>query len=333
LTGIKKESGETHYKLFKVAAHKHIRMKIITSKLFSLSAILIIVMILQAGAQTRQLHKADSLFLAQDWKNAQQLYTSLLKDTSQNALAWNRLGFSNYHLGKYDTALQNYQRSLALKSSPGLKAAIYPRIAKINGIQNKPNQAMVNIDSAINYGYANYAELDTIKELHTVRNTGRFKKLRERAYMVANPCMAQPHAREFDFWIGEWNVYITHTKTVVGHSVIQVVSGGCSILENWTSAASSGKSLNFVDPANNKWRQTWVGSYANGIQDFVNGEYTNGAMRFTFATTNAQGHKLIGRFIFFNEGPNQVRQFNETSADDGKTWTTGYDYTYMRVKA
>jgi hypothetical protein len=55
-------------------------------------------------------------------------------------------------------------------------------------------------------------------------------------------------------------------------------------------------------------------------------------MRFTFTTTDAQGHKLVGRFIFFNEGPDKVRQFNETSADDGKTWVTGYDLTYLRVK-
>jgi len=306
--------------------------RIVLPKSLRLSALFTLIICLSAAAQTKQLHKADSLFLAQDWKNAQALYVTLLQDTSRNALAWNRLGFSNYHLGNYDAAMQNYQRSLSLSPSPGLKGVLYPRIAKINVIKNKLSEALTNIDSAINYGYTNYNELDTIKELAPVRSTERFKKLRERAYMVANPCMAQPHAREFDFWIGEWNVYVTGTKTVVGHSLIQMVSGGCSILENWTSASSSGKSLNFIDPATNKWRQTWVGSYPNGIQDFVNGEYKDGAMRFTFVTTDAQGHKLSGRFIFFNVGPNQVRQFNETSADDGKTWTTGYDYTYVRIK-
>ncbi len=307
-------------------------MKALTLKTLTLLAVFVALTNIRAKAQTSQLHKADSLFLAQDWKNAQQQYVMLLKDTSHNALAWNRLGFSNYHLGKYDEAMKNYERSLSLNPSPGLKAVLYPRIAKINVLQNKVNQAMTNIDSAITYGYGNYTEMDTIKELNAVRNTERFKKLRERAFIVANPCMAQPHSREFDFWIGEWNVYITGTKTLVGHSLIQMVSGGCSILENWTSAASSGKSLNFVDPATNKWRQTWVGSYPNGIQDFVNGEYKDGAMRFTFVTANPQGHKLMGRFIFFNQGPNQVRQFNETSADEGKTWTTGYDYTYVRIK-
>jgi len=44
-----------------------------------------------------------------------------------------------------------------------------------------------------------------------------------------------------------------------------------------------------------------------------------------------QDQKIIGRFIFYNEGPNQVRQFNEQSSDGGKTWTTSYDLTYKRA--
>jgi hypothetical protein len=144
--------------------------------------------------------------------------------------------------------------------------------------------------------------------------------------------MGDHHAREFDFWIGEWNVYVTGTKNYAGHSLIQMISGGCALLENWDSPAGNGKSINFIDPVTNKWKQSWAGSYANGIQEFTNGEYKDSAMRFIFERTNVQGNKIIGRFIFYNEGPDQVRQFNETSADGGKTWTTTYDFTYVRKK-
>lgn len=47
---------------------------------------------------------------------------------------------------------------------------------------------------------------------------------------------------------------------------------------------------------------------------FENGEYKDGAMRFT--TTTAQGQP--GKLTFFNLGPNKVRQFYEVSADEGK---------------
>lgn len=102
--------------------------------------------------------------------------------------------------------------------------------------------------------------------------------------------------------------------------------------QNWDGQNSTGKSINFIDPNTNKWKQSWAGSYANGIQEFNNGEYKDSAMRFEFQTKDVQGVKIIGRFIFYNQGANQVRQFNETSADEGKTWTTNYDFTYVRKK-
>jgi hypothetical protein len=44
---------------------------------------------------------ADSLYYAQNWSAAKELYEKLLGDTSHNSIAWNRLGFSNYNLGNY----------------------------------------------------------------------------------------------------------------------------------------------------------------------------------------------------------------------------------------
>ena len=123
---------------------------------------------------------------------------------------------------------------------------------------------------------------------------------------------------------------MTGTKTYAGQNKIEMISGGCALLENWESKSSNGKSINFIDPVSRTWKETWVGSYQSGIQEFVNGEYKDGAMRFVFENKNAQGDKIMGRFIFYNEKSGQVRQFNETSSDGGKTWITNYDYTYIR---
>ena len=110
------------------------------------------------------------------------------------------------------------------------------------------------------------------------------------------------------------------------------------ILENWTAKGNvpnEGKSMNFVNPSTGKWEQLWIGSGGinqNNPQQFVNGTYTDDAMRFEFEQITPQGSKQVGRFIFFNEGPDQVRQFNEVSSDEGKTWTTVYDFVYKRKK-
>ncbi len=299
-----------------------------------MGALLLQVFSVNAQPASSEMKRADSLYFAQDWVGAKRLYDKILPDTSTNSIAWNRLGFSNYNTGNYADALKDYKKALANKPIPPVKASAYSRMARINALQNNPRAAISNIDSAIVYGYANFGELDSLKDFAAIRNNEDFKKEREKVYLAAYPCMGNPKARAFDFWAGEWNVYVTGSQTLGGHSLVQVVSGGCALLENWdaTGGASTGKSLNFIDGATRMWKQCWIGSYPGGQQDFVNGEYKDGAMRFIFNTTDAQGHKLIGRFMFYNQGPDKVRQFNETSADDGKTWTTSYDLTYIRIK-
>jgi len=150
----------------------------------------------------------------------------------------------------------------------------------------------------------------------------------------AFPCTANPKQHAFDFWLGEWDAYVTGTSKLAGHSVIQSASGGCMVLENWESAGQpyNGKSMNFIDAATGKWQQVWVGSEGGGQHVFVNGEYHDSAMRFEFEEKDKEGRKLKGRFSFFNEGPDQVRQLNETSPDNGQTWTKVYDFTYVRRK-
>ncbi len=270
---------------------------------------------------------ADSLFFAQNWKAAKPIYETILSDTSHNGIAWNRLGFCNYQEGNYDVALKNYQKSLNTKPSSPVLATVWSRIAKIQSIRNEKQSALTALDSAVNNSYSNLGELDTLNDFKNLRNEQKFKHLRAKVYAIAMPCMADKHAREFDFWVGDWDVYQTGTTNLVGHNLIQIIADGCGLLENWTNLGNrTGKSINFID-ANNKWKQSWVGG---GNQEFVNGEYKEGAMRFTFENTSPQGAKIMGRFIFFNEKPGQVRQFNETSSDGGKTWVTSYDFTYLK---
>ena len=195
--------------------------------------------------------------------------------------------------------------------------------------------ALLYVRKLADSGYSNFVYFDTAAHFKSLRSNSTFNELVQKIKINAFPCMADAHSREFDFWVGEWNAYITGTENLAGHSIIKKASGDCMILENWTSARLpyNGKSVNFVDPVTKKWEQVWIGSEGRGINvgRFVNGEYRDNVMKFDFETTDAQGNKLKGRFSFFNQGPNQVRQLNETSADQGKTWVTVYDFTYKRI--
>jgi hypothetical protein len=114
------------------------------------------------------------------------------------------------------------------------------------------------------------------------------------------------------------------------------MAGGCAILENWTSNSGlhapggyEGKSINFIDPTSHNWRQVWAGS-GQDVGIFEDGGYRDGAMRFSYRKTNPQGQPVEGHFIFFNLGPNRVRQFLDQSTDGGKTYSTVYDFIYLR---
>jgi tetratricopeptide (TPR) repeat protein len=171
--------------------------------------------------------KADSLFAVRDWSSASHLYESALTDTTNNSLAWNRFGFANYNLGKYDDALRNYEKSLSQHPAPFLRSLVFSRIAKVQAIKNNRQAALLALDSAISLGYNNVGEMDTLADFNSLRNETYFKHLREQVYFNRNPCMADAHAREFDFWVGEWDVYQTGTRNYAGHSLVQLISGGC----------------------------------------------------------------------------------------------------------
>ncbi len=284
-------------------------------------------------AQNSVTKTADSLFLQADWKNAKIAYEKVLQESTINPVAWNKLGFSNYQVRQLDAAILNFDKSLSQNPPAALKPFIFSRLAKIYCLKNMNLKAYTYLDSAVYNGYTNYKELDTLSDFNFIRNEERFRAIRMNVYNQANPCMSDPHHREFDFWVGEWNVFQTNGMQPTGaHSSIQMISGGCAILENWESPNSNGKSINFIDPVTNKWKQSWAGNYANGTQEFMNGEYREHAMRFDFIATGSNGQQVMGHLIFYNQGPNQVRQFNETSTDGGNKWNTNYDFTYVRKK-
>src|SRR5690606_18437779 len=95
------------------------------------------------------------------------------------------------------------------------------------------------------------------------------------------PNCGAPEHRAFDFWIGEWDAYVTGTDNLAGRSSIRSVDGGCVITEHWQSVGSpySGRSLNSYDRTTGQWNQFWVDSTGE-LTRFVGGPH-DGGMRLT----------------------------------------------------
>lgn len=146
----------------------------------------------------------------------------------------------------------------------------------------------------------------------------------------SRPCTAPLH-RQFDFWIGRWDV-VNPSGQFAGANRIAGVDRGCALHESWSSAAGgyTGQSLNSVD-ADGKWRQTWVDS--SGLRLELTGGLVGASMVLEGDTpsNDPKAPPTKNRITWTPESPNLVRQHWETSADLGKTWTTAFDGRYHRV--
>lgn len=281
---------------------------------------------------TALLQVADSLYQLQQWGQAKEKYRQYLKDSAHQPMSWQRLGYCNHHLGLYKEAISNYEKALSLNPFQQLKFAIEVRVARSYAQLKNGKAALQWLEKAVQSGYQDVNEIDRISDFDAIKGSKEFKDLYKRIYNKAYPCSADAKSKEFDFWVGEWDVYQNGTNVLVGYSRVEKISGECALLENWTALAGTGtgKSLNYYDAVANSWEQDWIGS-TGGPQRYVNGVYKDSAMRFTYENVT-NGKKTTGNFIFYNLGPDKVRQYQDSSDDGGKTFTVMYDFLYVRKK-
>jgi hypothetical protein len=139
-----------------------------------------------------------------------------------------------------------------------------------------------------------------------------------------------PGHRQFDFWIGEWDVTRPDGRPA-GTNRIRSIQGGCALQEEWAGAGgSTGTSLNAYDAATGRWHQTWVGN--DGLLLQLDGALKDGAMELTGITTGSNGTRTLQRIRWtaLPGTPARLRQLWESSSDDGRTWTVVFDGMYRR---
>ncbi|HEX5707295.1 MAG TPA: tetratricopeptide repeat protein [Pyrinomonadaceae bacterium] len=270
--------------------------------------------------------EADELFQKQDWAAAAKAYEAVVAREPANGRALFRLGLSLHSAQSFARAAEAFRKSYDAGFQPVGSLFRHARALARAGEKEK---ALVALNEAVDAGYSAYQTLNTDADLASLRDDARFKETATKAERAARPCAFQPEYRQFDFWVGEWDVTVSGQPA--GTNSIQSIIDGCVIFENWAGAGGgTGKSFNFYDPAIGKWRQVWVGSNGRAVDFF--GEYKDGQMRYTGESAGPNGAKIQQRMTFFNVAPGSVRQLWEQSTDGGKTWTVAFDGTYARRK-
>jgi hypothetical protein len=143
------------------------------------------------------------------------------------------------------------------------------------------------------------------------------------------PCPAPEH-RQFDFWIGSWEVR-DPSGAVVGHNRIEPILSGCALEENWASArGSKGRSLNMYDRAGDRWHQTWMDEHGQLLE--LDGGLEGGKMVLggEVASLQRSGTTALHRITWEPLEDGRVRQHWQASRDGGESWTTLFEGFYSR---
>ncbi len=274
-----------------------------------------------------QMVAANEFFNAQKWTEAASAYEAILKNEPNNGRAWYQLSVVRYSLKQYAPAAAALEKNIIISDSP---FSMY-NLACVYSLMNEKEKAIEWLTKTANHPKMVLAALNfSDPDLANISGDARFKALAEKLDRQIHPCKYSTEARQFDFFVGEWDAFNPQGRKD-GASLIQSIAGGCGVLENWTDGfGGSGKSINFYDAQSGKWFQYWIGQ--DGNPQRYSGVYKDGAIRYEGEPKTQNGKKIISRLTFFNVDSNTVRQLAEQSTDDGKTWTVGYDYKYVRRK-
>lgn len=145
-----------------------------------------------------------------------------------------------------------------------------------------------------------------------------------------------PGAREFDFWIGEWDVANRHRnpekpeddtwyETGLGTDRVHAILDGCAIVEHWDGALSfahvRGFSVRAWDPEKRAWVLVLNWPSPRGpFFSVLEGGFEDGIGRFYNEVTGPDGNPVRVRYTFSDIGPDRLRWTGARSTDGGRAW-------------
>lgn len=141
------------------------------------------------------------------------------------------------------------------------------------------------------------------------------------------PC-STPEARQFDFWVGEWN--LTWGQDGKGTNSVKSIFDGCVIQENFDGRPSIdllGMSISLYDARKEMWKQTWMDN-GGGYFDLF-GKFEDGKMTLV-CEKNFEGKPILLRMVFHDIKENEFVWDWERSDDNGETWEMRWQIFYQR---
>jgi len=278
------------------------------------------------NAASAAFDEANKYYLEKNWPAASAALARVVKREPQNGRAWYRLGVSYQKLKNYDQAIESYRHAESISHNP----AVMYNMACAFSLRGGADSAFACLGRAVDAGYSQPEALQADADLAPLHSDARFAEVVERVRRVATPCAFSPEARQFDFWVGSWDVR-TPQGDLAGTNDIRLGAGECVLVENWKSTQGGrGQSLNFYDADAKLWRQIWVDATAEVTR--FEGTFTEGQMRFKGERVSKTGQHIPVKMTFTPMPDGRVRQMGEISNDGGTSWSVEYDLYYSPAR-
>lgn len=145
---------------------------------------------------------------------------------------------------------------------------------------------------------------------------------------ATRPCAGAEY-RQFDFWVGEWEV-ARPDGTPAGKNSIERVVDGCVLEESYQASQGGyyGHSFNTYDVGRKQWHQTWVDN--SGLLLKLDGGLQEGRMVLRGSTVTPEG-ELLHEISWEPLEDGRVKQHWRTSTDGGSSWQDAFVGLYSRV--
>ncbi len=139
----------------------------------------------------------------------------------------------------------------------------------------------------------------------------------------------QAKLEEFDFWLGDWEVFDASTKQLVGKSKIQKVSGGFGVMESFYGVPGPfhGNSINKYNFFKGQWEQYWIDN--SGMSHFFAGTYSEETGMFLTKEDKNGENITYHRLVFVPQKDGSVRQ-TWTQSQDKESWAINFDGIYKK---
>jgi tetratricopeptide (TPR) repeat protein len=273
--------------------------------------------------------RAAASFRAREWPAAAEAYAKIVAETPNNPTVRYRLGISLLRLGKPDEAVSQL-RSAEKLGFPAPQTAF--ALGKAYARLGQRDQAFRELARATGAGFVGAAvPIPDDPDLAFIKDDGRYQEFLTAVDRNLKPCRYDSRYREFDYWVGEWDVRPNgQPDNPPASNVVTVEHEGCVIHEHWSAPGSTGQSFNMFDRSYGKWRQTWVDN--TGSQHDYWGNLEKGNLTFEAELPPLPGEtkRRHTRLTFFRIAPDTVRQLSESTGDGGKSWQVNYDLIYVR---